>query len=198
VSAATDTETIAVQLDDGSVPVLLFAGGTTGLVLLAESKPGRAFCTTLGELAESAGLSALAFAGEIPGDRVLAALRGVRVLESLGVEQTVLVGLGDAAVTALRAAADGAVAAVTLIDPIVPHDELEPLLAAVPAAKLVLVRANDLESQATASAAYQYAVGPMIVRHVWGEDILAGETAAMAAEATLAFAVGACGDGRPA
>jgi hypothetical protein len=198
VSVAAGTEAFTLALDHGRVPVLLFAGGTTGLVLLAESESGRAFCATLGELAEAGGLSALAVAGDIPGDPALAAARGIRMLEGLGVEQTVLVGIGTAAVAVLRAAADGAVAAVTLIDPVVPHEELESLLAEVPAPKLVLVRANDAESQATAAAAYRHAVGPMIVRHLWGDDILAGETAAMAGEATLAFAVGACGDGRPA
>jgi hypothetical protein len=197
VSTAAGAETIAVELEGGSVPVLLFAGGTTGLVLLAESERGRAFCAALGELAESAGLSALAFAGELPGDRMIAASRGVRMLESLGVERAVAVALGSAAVPALRIAADELVAAVTLIDPIVSLDELEALLAEVRAPKLVLVRANDPASQATANAIYRHAIGPTIVRHISRDDIVAGEGAAMAAEATLAFAVGACGGGRP-
>jgi hypothetical protein len=199
VSTAADAETTVLELDDGgSVPALLYAGGTTGLVLLAESEPGRAFCAKLGELAEAAGISALSFAGEIRGSQVLAASRGLRMLESLGVEQTVLVGLRAAAAAVLGAAARGAAAAVTLIDPIVPHDDLEPLLADLPAPKLVLARANDAQSQATAEAAFRHAIGPIVIQHLWAADILAGDTATLAAEATLAFAVGVCGDGRPA
>ena len=119
--------------------MLLYAGGTTGLVLLTRSKPARRFCASLGESAEAFGLSALAFAAAIPGDPVLAADRAAALLESLGVEKMVLVAIGDDAVAALRAAASAAFAALVLIEPSIPEDELETLLGDVPMAKLLLV-----------------------------------------------------------
>jgi hypothetical protein len=64
--------------------------------------------------------------------------------------------------------------------------------------KLVLVPGDDAEAQAVAAAAYRHAVGPMVVQHLPGPSPLAGETAALTTEATIAFAVGACGDGRRA
>jgi hypothetical protein len=195
MSAVTDHATTVLDVDGAGLPVLLFAGGTTGLVLLARREPSRSFCAQLGELAESAGLSALAIAGEIPGDAALAATRGAELLARLGVEATVLVAVGDDAAPALRAAGDGTFAAVVLIEPAVQPDELEPLLAVVPKAKLVLVRGRNEAAQAAAAAICRHAIGPIVVRHVPGDDLLSGETAAMIAEATLAFAVGACGDG---
>jgi hypothetical protein len=195
MSAVTDHATTQLDLGGAGLPVLLYAGGTTGLVLLSRREPSRSFCTQLGELAESAGLSALAFAGDIPGDAALAAARGAELLEQLGVEATVLVAIGDDAAAALRAAGGGSFAAVVLIEPAVPPDELEPLLAGVPTAKLVLVRGANEAAQAAAAAIYRHAIGPTVVRHVPGDDVLSGETAAMIAEATLAFAVGTCGDG---
>ena len=196
MSLAAETETVFVEFDAGHARVVLYAGGTTGLVLLAPTVAGRAFCASLGELAEASGLSALAFADEIPGDRVVALSRASRLLERLGVQHVMVVALGGDAVIALRAAAGGGFEAATLIDPVVAHEDVEPLLAEVAAPKLVLVRSNDAESQTTAEAINRHAVGPLIVRHLSGDDLFAGETAAMVAEATLAFAVGACGDGR--
>jgi hypothetical protein len=198
VSLAAEAETILVELDGGTSRALLYAGGTTGLVLVAPSAAGRAFCATLGEHAEAAGLSALAFADEIPGEREIAVSRASMFLEGLGVQQVMVVAVGADGGTALRAAAGGGFAAVTLIDPVVAPEDLEPLLAEVPAPKLVLVRSNDAESQRTAEAVNRHAVGPLVVRHLWGDDVVADETAAMVAEATLAFAIGACGDGRAA
>lgn len=193
---ASDAETIPLELNETSVPVLLYAGGTTGLVLVAGSDSGRAFCGRLGELAETVGLSALAFADEIPGDVALAALRSSELLESLGVKQTVLVALGAEAVPALRAAGGGRFEAVVLIEPIVPLEEIEPLLEKVPMAKLILVRGDDSAAQEIAAAVLRHAIGPLAVQHLPGETLVAGETAAMVADATLAFAVGACGAGR--
>jgi pimeloyl-ACP methyl ester carboxylesterase len=180
------------------VPVLLFAGGTTGLVLLGGSEPARGLFASLGETAEASGLSALAFADSIPVDAVLAADRAAALLRRLGVEQTVLVAVGGDAVAALRAAASTAFAALVLVDPRIPDDEIEALLADVPQAKLVLVGGNDAEGQTTAAAAYRHAIGPVVVQHLWGEEATAGETAAAITEATITFAIGACGDGRRA
>ena len=196
MTVAAAHETISLELPGGSVPVTLFAGGTTGLVLLADTEPARAFCASLGEMAESSGLSALAFAAAIPGDAALAADRAAALLESLGVEKTVLVALRAAAASALRAAA--AFEAVVLVEPRLQEPELETLLADMPIAKLVLVRGDDGHAQATAAAAYRHAVGPTIVQHLPGGDWRARETAAMIAEATITFAVGTCGDGRRA
>jgi len=196
VTVAAAHETTSLGLPGGSAAVLLFAGGTTGLVLLAGSEPARGFCASLGETAEASGLSALAFAGAIPSDTVVAVDRAAALLESLGVENTVLVALGDDAVAALHAAAGAAYAAAVLIEPRIPDEELESLLAEVPTPKLVLVRGDDAEAQATAAAAYRHAVGPIVVQHLPGADSMASERAAMIAEATITFAIGAGGDGR--
>jgi hypothetical protein len=198
LSVAAAHDAISLELPGGTVRVLLFAGGTTGLVLLAGSEEARGFCAGLGEAAEEAGLSALAFADAIPGDATLAADRAGELLGRLGVESTVLVAVGDEAVAALRAAATSAFAAVVLVEPRIPDGEIEALLADVPAAKLVLVRGNDAEAQAAAAAVYRHAIGPVVVQHLVGGEALAGETAAMITEATITFAVGVCGDGRRA
>jgi hypothetical protein len=195
MSLVTEQATTLLELDGASVPVVLYAGGTTGLVLLAGGEPHRAFCAQLGELAEAAGLSALAFAHETPGDAALAAARSVELLGRLGVEQTVLVAIGDDAGAALRAAATGAFAAVVLVGPAVAPAEVEGLLAEATAPKLVLVLAADEVGQAAAAAIQRHAIGPLVVRHVPGEELMSGETAAMVAEATIAFAIGTCGDG---
>jgi len=191
-------EAISLELSGGSVPVLPFAGGTTGLLLLASSEPARAFCAGLGEAAEESGLSALAFAAAIPGDAALAAGEGARMLERLGVEDAVLVAVGDAAVPALRAAAGETFAALVLLRPQILDAQLETLLAGVPIPKLLLVNGDDAADQATATAAYRHAVGPIVIRHLPKGEWMAGETAAMIAEATIAFALGVCGDGRRA
>jgi hypothetical protein len=198
MTVAAAHEAISLELPGGGVPVLLYAGGTTGLVLVASDDPARTFCAGLGEAAEASGLSALAFADAIPGDAALAADRGAGMLDRLGVESTVLVGVGEAAVPGLRAAAGGAFAAVVLVRPRIAEAEIETLLADVPVPKLVLVRGDDAAEQATAAAAYRHAVGPIVVQHLPGGDSTAGETAATIAEATIAFALGVCGDGRRA
>jgi hypothetical protein len=195
VTVAAETTT-PLELPGGSVPVLLFAGGATGLVLLAGDGPARALCAGLGEAAEEAGLSALAFAGPIPGDPADAAAGGAGLLDRLGVDAGVLVALGEDAAAALRAAGRGAFAAVVLVEPRVAADELEALLADVPVAKLLLVRGGDAEAQATAAEVIRHAIGPLVVQHLPGEDLVGGGAPAMIAEATIAFAVGACGDGR--
>jgi hypothetical protein len=197
MTVAAAHEAVPLELPDGEVPVLLFAGGTTGLVLLGSAERTRSFCAALGEAAEDAGLSALAFAEAIPGDAALAANRGAALLERLGVECTVLVGVGDEAAQALRAASDETFAAVVLAEPRLREDQLAPLLADLRIPKLVLVRGDDADAQATAAAAYRLAIGPFVVRHLPGAAP-ADETAAMIAEATIAFAIGVCGDGRRA
>ena len=189
-------EAIPLELPGGSVPVLLFAGGTTGLVLLAGSQPGRAFCARLGETAEEAGLSAIAFADEIPGDAATASDRAVSLLGSLGVEQTVLVALDTDAAAGLRAAARAAFAGVILIEPRIPADDLEVLLADIPTAKLVLVARRRRRGAGHGRCRVPPCDRPDRRAAPAGRETMAGESAAMVAEATIAFAVGACGDGR--
>jgi hypothetical protein len=198
VTAAADQETTGLELAAGEAPVLLFAGGTTGLVLLAGERRAQGLCAELGERAEESGLSALAFAGAIPGDAADAVGAAAALLGRLGVERTALLAVGRAAAAALRATAGGAFGAVILVEPALAPDEAESLLAEVPAPKLVVARGSDPESQAAAAAAYRHAIGPMAVRHVPGDDLFDGETAAMIAEAAIAFAIASCGDGRRA
>src|SRR5262249_48277196 len=134
VAAAHDA--VELELPGGSVPVLLFAGGTTGLVLLGSAEPARSFCAALGEAAEDGGLSALAFADAIPGDAALAAGHAAALLARLGVEHTVLVGVGDEAVPALRAAAGETFSALVLVGAHIAEQQLEALLAEAPLPKL--------------------------------------------------------------
>jgi pimeloyl-ACP methyl ester carboxylesterase len=202
MSVAAENDTIALELADGvSVPVALFAGGTTGLVLLDRDGDWRAFWWKLGERAESDGLSALAFADCVPSDPAGAAVQAARLLERLGVEQVVIAAARGDAAAALRAAADGSLAAVVLVDPAVPDEELEPLLEQTPMPKLVLVIDDDVQAEAI----YRHAVGPTVIRHLPAPDAvrrgavpLSGETRDLAEEAILAFAIGVCGDGRRA
>jgi len=196
VTVAAPHEAVSLELPDGSVPVLLYAGGTTGLVLLASREPARTFCAGLGEAAEAEGLSALAFADPIPGDAAVAAGGAARMLASLGVEDAVLVAVGVDAGPGLRAAAGETFAAVVLVEPHISDGELEALLDDVPIPKLLLVRGDDAAAQATAGSAYRHAIGPFIVQHLPGGDRPAAETAATIAEATFSFALGVCGDGR--
>jgi hypothetical protein len=201
MSLAAENETFALDLADGRLAhVALFAGGTTGLVLLDSTGEQATFWAALGERAESEGLSALAFAEPVPGEPAGAAVRAARLLERLSVEQVVIAAAGTDATGALRAAASGTFAAVALLDPAIPEDELEPLLEQTPMAKLVLV----VDSDAQAHAIYRHAVGPTVIRHLPTSNTrretepLAGELADLAEEAILGFAVGVCGDGRQA
>jgi hypothetical protein len=196
VTGAAVHDGLALDLPGGRVPVLLFAGGTTGLLLLAGSQAAREAVASLGQPAEASGLSALAFDGDIPCDAAVAAERAGALLATLGVESVVLVATGEDAAAGLRAAAGEAFAALVLIEPQVAAEELEELLADVTMPKLVLVPGDNAEAQAVAAAAYRHAIGPMVVQHLPGRSALAGETAAITTEATIAFAVGACGDGR--
>jgi hypothetical protein len=197
MTVAAAHEAVPLELPGGSVPVLLFAGGTTGLVLLGSTEPARSFCAALGEAAEEAGLSALAFAGAISRDAALAAGRAAGLLERLGVEHTVLVGVGDEAAPALRAATGDTFTALVLAEPRIREEQLAPLLADLRIPKLMLVKGDDPAAQATAAAAYRHAIGPFVVRHLPGGES-AGETIGMIAEAAIAFAIGVCGDGRRA
>ena len=69
MSTAVENDDLVLELDAGeSAGIALFAGGTTGLVLLDSTGGREAFWTSLGERAEGEGLSALGFAGSVPGD----------------------------------------------------------------------------------------------------------------------------------
>jgi hypothetical protein len=171
--------------------VTLYAGGTTGLVLLDAESGRAAFWTALAERAEEEGLSALTFATPVDAQPAEAAVRGARQLGQLGVAQVVVAAAGVDAAAALEAAAGDVFAAVVLIDPAIRAERLEPLLAQAPMPKLVLVTdGND----AQASAIYRHAIGPTVIRQL----PLGEETAELAEEAILGFTVGACGDGRSA
>ena len=195
MTVSAEHATTVLDVDGTSVPVLLYAGGTTGLVLLGGDEERRAFAAELGELAEYGGLSALALAGDVAGDVTLAAERSAKLLAQLGVEHAVVVAVGTDAPAALRATGRGDFDAVVLIEPAVPESELEPLLAAVPVPKLVIVRGIDRDAQTAAGAVQRHAVGPLVIRSIPGEKLLSDEAALMVAEATIAFAVGTCGDG---
>jgi hypothetical protein len=195
MSVATEPE-ITLALDGNRrVPVLLFAGDTTGLAFLASTERERSICVRLGELAEAAGLSALAFAGDIGAEPVIAASRGAGLLARLGVENAVLVAFGDFAAPALRAAS-ATFAALVLVAPQISSDDIEEFLGDVPIPKLVAVRANDAVEQETAAALFRQAVGPIVIRHLPGNDITASDVLGMVAETTISFAIGVCGVGR--
>jgi len=199
MSLAAESDTSPLDLgDEGSVAVMLFAGGTTGLVLFDSAGEQTAFWMSLAERAETDGLSALVFAEPVPGDPVEAAVQAVGLLERLGVEQAVIAAEGADAPAALRAAARGCFAAVVLFEPAIPDEELESLLEETRMAKLVLVVDND----AVAQAFSRHAIGPTVIRHLpsadtgRGAQLLTGEVADLVAEAILGFAIGVCGDGR--
>jgi hypothetical protein len=199
MNLAAETDTFRLDLaGEGSVAVMLFAGGTTGLVLLDSAGEQTAFWTSLGELAETDGLSALAFVEPVPGDPVGAAVQAARLLARLGVQQAVIAAEGADAPAALRAAAHGCFAAVVLFQPAIPDDELESLLEETRMAKLVLVVDND----AVAQAFSRHAIGPTVIRHLprsdtgRGAHLLTGEVADLVAETILGFAISVCGDGR--
>jgi hypothetical protein len=201
MSSAVENQDLVLELAEGeSAGIALFAGGTTGLVLLDSTGGRRAFWMSLGERAEREGLSALGFAGPVPGDAEDAAVRAAHLLRRLGADQLVIAAAGADAAGALRAAGTGTFAALALVDPAIPDHELEPLLEETPMPKLVLV----VESDAQAGAIYRHAIGPTVIRHLPTPDarrekeLLAGERADLAEEAILGFTVGVCGDGRQA
>jgi hypothetical protein len=192
MSVATEPE-ITLALDGNRrVPVLLFAGDTTGLAFLASTERERSICVRLGELAEAAGLSALAFAGDIGAEPAIAASRGAELLESLGVQDAVLVAFGNVAPAALKAAS-ATYAALVLVEPEISSHDIDELLAGVPTPKLVIVRANDAVAQEAADALFRHAVGPIVIRHLPGSDLAATEAVEMVAETTIGFAIGVCG-----
>ena len=198
MSVAAAHEASLLEVPGGEVPVLLFAGGTTGLVLLGGAARARTVLRELGEAAEASGLSALAFADEIPGDAAVAAGRAAAMLEGLGVEKTVLVGVGDDAASALRAAAGATFAAVVLVEP-----RARPRRARTAPRGRAGRQARTRPGGGRAGAGDgEGGVSPRDRPHhrpaPAGGDTEAGETAAMIAEATITFAVGACGDGRRA
>jgi hypothetical protein len=189
ISAVENGELVLELAAGESAGVALFAGGTTGLVLLDSSGARETFWTSLAERAEAEGLSALGFAGPVPGDPADAAVRAAHLLQRLGADQLVIAAAGADAAAALRAAGTRTFAALALVDPAIPDDELELLLEETPMPKLVLVG----ESDAQAGAIYRHAIGPTVIRH-----LPAGEQADLAEEAILGFTVGVCGDGRQA
>jgi hypothetical protein len=201
MSSAVENDHLVLELAEGeSAGIELFAGGTTGLVLLDSTGGQGAFWTSLGERAEREGLSALGFAGSVPGDPAAAAVRAAHLLQRLGADRLVIAAAGADAAPALRAAGTGTFAALALVDPAIPDDELEPLLEETPMPKLVLV----VDGDAQARAIYRRAIGPTVIRHLPTPDarreqgVLAGEQADLAEEAILGFTVGVCGDGRQA
>ena len=157
---STSTDGAALNVHGRAVPVLLYAGGTTGLVLLARAGRTRAFCAWLGERAESDGLSALAFAEDTTVERRSRCRGGFAA--SRAPRRRTDGGSGRRAGFRGGAARGGKerLRGVVLIDPVVELDALEPLLAEVPVAKLVLVLGADEAAQETAAAVYRYAIGP--------------------------------------
>ena len=199
MTVAAAHEAISLELPGGSVPVLLFAGGTTGLVLLAGTEPARAFCASLGEAAEASGLSALAFADAIPGDAALAADRAASAAREPRRRADGARGArrrrGRRHFAPRRARHSRPSSSSSRASRTTSSRRCSPTCRSP---KLVLVRGDDAEAQATAAAAYRHAIGPIVVQHLPGGDWMAGETAAMIAEATITFAIGVCGDGRRA
>jgi len=178
---------LAVELHEN---VTLYAGGSTGIVFLDGAGTRAALWSALGERAENEGLSALTFTASVGPDAAAAAAHAAQLLGGLGVERIVLSAAGGDAAAALEASADGGFAALVLVDPEIPEDLLEPLLAETPMPKLVLVTdGND----AQATAIYRYAIGPTVIR-----QLPPGGEAELAGESILGFTVGVCGDGRPA
>jgi hypothetical protein len=125
----------------------------------------------------------------VPGDAADAAVRAAHLLQKLGADQLVIAAAGTDAAAALRAAGTRTFAALALVDPAIPDDELEPLLEETPMPKLLLV----VEGEGQAGAIYRHAIGPTVIRH-----LPARERADLAEEAILGFTVGVCGDGRQA
>ena len=149
--------------------MLLFAGGTTGLVLLGSAEPARSFCAALGEAAEDAGLSALAFAGAIPATP-RSPPAGRPACSSVSAWST---PCSSASATRLRrrlrAATGDTFAALVLVEPRIREEELAPLLADAPHPQArARHAATDADAQATAAAAYRHAIGPLVVRHLSG------------------------------
>jgi hypothetical protein len=200
LTIVADNGASSLELSEGRVPVTLFAGGTTGLLLLDTTGREEAFWTALGERVETGGLSALAFAGPVPGDATEAAVLAGRRLAQLGVEQVVVVAAGDNAPAALRAAAGGGFAAVVLVDPAIAAEDVAALLEDAPLAKLVLVAGNDSQAQRTAELVFENSIGPTVIwsapRRQRGLPPLREESGQMLAETILEFVVSVCGDGR--
>jgi hypothetical protein len=173
------------------VPVLLFAGGTTGLVLLGGSEPARGLFASLGETAEASGLSALAFADSIPADAVLAADRLLRCFGASGRRADGARTAGGDAVAASRCGLHGVLRPRARRPPSGRRDR--GLLADVPQAKLVPSAERCGRARPRRSPPYAM-IGPVVVQHLWvrGDG---GRDAAIT-EATITFAIGACGDGR--
>ena len=197
VAAAHDA--IPLELPGGSVPVLLFAGGTTGLVLLGSARSRRAALRiALGEAAEDAGLSALAFAGAIPGDAGVAAGQAAGLLERLGVRARVLVGVGDEAAPALARRHGGPSRPLVLDRAARPRGGAraaarrrpDPQARARQAATTRTRRRRRRPRTVTRSGRSSSGICP--------EGRGRARRSRMIAEAAIAFAIGVCGDGRRA
>lgn len=177
-----------------TVPVALFAGGTTGLVLgIGRAEPD-ARCSLLAERAEEWGFSALLAAApsERPEETARAAARRLR---ELGVRRSILVAAEREAEWALSAAAGG-FEALVLLSPVGAAANWAGLRGAT-MPKLIVLGSGDDESSRTTRTLYRSAVGLTLVRSFpvaeRGSALVDCELGDHVVETVLTFAARSCG-----
>ncbi len=182
------------------LPVALFAGGETGMLVVDAA--GRDFerWSNLATVAEQEGLSSLLFGTALPEQADEAVTAARKMLKKLGAQHIVLTAAGADSTLALRLAAKGSYSAVALVSPLLTEEaEAFATLASVWIPKLVLVGSEDSQGSATAQRLYRAAIGRFVLRQFpvsdRGSDLLAGDWSRLVIEAIVDFVVYSCGNG---
>ena len=198
MTLSLDMEYVRLDVEGDATRAALYAGGTTGLLMLTASPLEAGFWAELGERAETQGFSALAYVDSVAAAPEAAAQAGYRLLRSAGVDAIVLVAAGASAPAALRAAVKHEYQAVVLVDSAMAHADAESLLADASLPKLALFAAEG-EREDEAELIRRHAIGHTVLRHLPTTGsacgILGDSDPSLAFESILLFATRVCGDG---
>lgn len=189
------TESFALKVSTGVLPVSLFAGGSTGLLLVDTTATSREQWLELALRGEEDGLSSLVFAAPLPSvDQEGAVRAAAELLRNLGIDCIMLVAAGKDAFLGLQLAGRAACEALVLLTPTLKQSQTG--VQAIRAArlpKLVLVGSTDDEGQAAAQMLRRRAIGPIILRHVPASDrgaaLISSDHGELVVDTILTFAI---------
>lgn len=201
MQAVTTQKFVPLAIQPGlHTRVVLFAGGTTALLLVDAAGRDQARWSVVAHQAEAKGVSGLLFAlplREEAQEVGISAAAGL--LRSLGIERIALIAAGiDASLAIRAAAAEGGYEALVLVGPETAADPATiELWRTVRAPKLLLVGSGCAAGQEIGKALSRRAIGPILVRHFpvgdRGAAMISGECGELVVESIIGFAVRTCG-----
>lgn len=200
MQAATKQEFVPLAIQPGlDTRVILFAGGTSALLLVDGAGSDRARWSVVARQAEAKGVSCLLFDLPLPEEARAAGIAAAAdLLRSLGIERIALIAAGIDASLAIRAAAGGRYEALVLVGPDEAADAATiEVWRAVRAPKLLLVGSAHAAGQEAGKVLSGHAIGPIMVRHFpvgdRGAAMISGECGELVVESIIGFAARTCG-----